>query len=189
MTRASSGEVQKLSTASRGVQTIGSPRVLNEVLTSTGHPGPRLERLEQVVVERVLVTVDGLDSRRAVDVAHGRDPVGLLGPDVVDEEHEGRDPRADEPVGSASSSRTTGATGRKSSRSLISFSRACISAWIGEARIDRDPSARGPNSIRPWNQPITRSCSRIAAASLGDVGQPAIGQLGPAQERLDLVSP
>ena len=38
MTSASSGEVQKDSTASRGVQTIGSPRVLNEVLTSTGTP-------------------------------------------------------------------------------------------------------------------------------------------------------
>src|SRR5450759_5041281 len=38
MTNASSGEVQKHSIASRGVQTIGSPRVLNEVLTSTGTP-------------------------------------------------------------------------------------------------------------------------------------------------------
>src|SRR5690242_19700490 len=38
ITSASSGEVQKHSTASRGVQTIGSPLVLNEVLTSTGTP-------------------------------------------------------------------------------------------------------------------------------------------------------
>ena len=38
ITSASSGEVQKHSIASRGVQTIGSPRVLNEVLTSTGTP-------------------------------------------------------------------------------------------------------------------------------------------------------
>ena len=65
----------------------------------------------------------------------------------------------------ASSSRTTGATGRKSSRSLISFSLACISAWIGEARIDRAPSARGPNSMRPWNQPMTLSRARISAVS------------------------
>ena len=65
----------------------------------------------------------------------------------------------------ASSSSTTGATGRKSSRSLISLSLACISAWIGEARIDRAPRARGPNSIRPWNQPITLSCARISAVS------------------------
>ena len=38
MTSASSGDVQKHSTASRGVHTTGSPRVLNEVLTSTGTP-------------------------------------------------------------------------------------------------------------------------------------------------------
>jgi len=38
ITRASSGDVQKHSSASRGVQTIGSPRVLNDVLTSTGTP-------------------------------------------------------------------------------------------------------------------------------------------------------
>src|SRR5919206_2431461 len=37
----------------------------------------------------------------------------------------------------ASSSRTTGATGRKSSRSLISLSRACIVAGMGEGRIER----------------------------------------------------
>ena len=38
MTRASSGEVQNDSTASRGLRTIGSPRVLNDVFTSTGTP-------------------------------------------------------------------------------------------------------------------------------------------------------
>src|SRR5437588_501108 len=38
MTSASSGDVQKHSIASRGEHTIGSPRVLNEVLTSTGTP-------------------------------------------------------------------------------------------------------------------------------------------------------
>src|SRR4051794_23490346 len=38
ITRASSGEVQNDSTASRGVQTMGSPRVLNEVLTRIGTP-------------------------------------------------------------------------------------------------------------------------------------------------------
>src|SRR6266516_1877255 len=38
ITNASSGDVQKHSTASRGVHTIGSPRVLNEVFTNTGTP-------------------------------------------------------------------------------------------------------------------------------------------------------
>jgi hypothetical protein len=35
---ASSGVLQKLSSASRGVQTTGSPRLLNDVFTSTGTP-------------------------------------------------------------------------------------------------------------------------------------------------------
>ena len=43
MTKASNGDVQNDSTASRGVQTIGSPRVLNDVLTSTGTPVLRLK--------------------------------------------------------------------------------------------------------------------------------------------------
>ena len=64
ITRASSGEVQKHSTASRGVQTIGSPRVLNEVFISTGTPVAPLKRAHQVVVERILFAVDGL--QRAV---------------------------------------------------------------------------------------------------------------------------
>src|SRR5690606_41996340 len=38
ITSASSGDVKKHSTASRGVQTLGSPRVLNDVFTSTGTP-------------------------------------------------------------------------------------------------------------------------------------------------------
>src|SRR4051794_359446 len=45
ITSASSGDVQKLSTASRGVQTIGSPRVLNDVFTSTGTPVRRWNAL------------------------------------------------------------------------------------------------------------------------------------------------
>ena len=38
ITKASSGDVQKHSIASRGEHTIGSPLVLNEVLTNTGTP-------------------------------------------------------------------------------------------------------------------------------------------------------
>jgi hypothetical protein len=38
ITRASKGEDQKHSIASRGVQTIGLPRVLNEVFINTGTP-------------------------------------------------------------------------------------------------------------------------------------------------------
>ncbi len=86
----------------------------------------------------------------------------------------------------AFSARTTGATGRKSSRSLISLRRACISASMGEARIDRAPSALGPNSMRPWNQPRIRPAASSVAASSRDVVQAAKGQLRPGQKRLDL---
>ena len=62
---------------------------------------------------------------------------------------------------------TTGANGRKLSRNLIfRFIVACIA---GDARVTQDaaaPSARGPNSIRPWNQPtIFPSASRAGDAS------------------------
>ena len=51
---------------------------------------------------------------------------------------------------------TAGAKGRKLSRNLIlRFSFSCISECRGSPRIERFPRARGPNSIRPWNQPIT----------------------------------
>jgi hypothetical protein len=47
ITSASSGDAQKASTASRGVQTIGSPRVLKEVFTSTGTPVRRSNALSR----------------------------------------------------------------------------------------------------------------------------------------------
>ena len=40
-----------------------------------------------------------------------------------------------------------------------------ISCRRGSARIDRSPSARGPNSIRPWNQPTTSPASIRSATS------------------------
>src|SRR5260370_28160973 len=40
---------------------------------------------------------------------------------------------------------------RSRRRALFTF--AFISGSRGSARIERLPSARGPNSIRPWNQP------------------------------------
>src|ERR671928_223426 len=44
----------------------------------------------------------------------------------------------------ASSSSTTGATGRKSSRSLISLSRSCISARTGQAEVGQAGRAVQP---------------------------------------------
>ena len=61
---------------------------------------------------------------------------------------------------------TLGANGRKLSRNLIfRFITDCIFGTRGSPRMLRAPSARGPNSMRPWNQPTTFS----SASSCGDV--------------------
>jgi hypothetical protein len=62
-----------------------SPRLV--VMTEQQQPGPGGE--EQVVVARVLVARDRLDAGRSVHVPYGGDPVGPVGPDVVNEEHVG----------------------------------------------------------------------------------------------------
>ena len=71
-----------------------------------------------------------------------------------------------------SSSVIAGATGRKSSRSFNSFRRACMAGSQGEARMDRAPNARGPNSMRPWNQPtMPPRTSTSATAALKSAGR------------------
>mmetsp|Transcript_28486 Transcript_28486/g.71474 ORF Transcript_28486/g.71474 Transcript_28486/m.71474 type:complete len:214 (+) Transcript_28486:708-1349(+) len=61
---------------------------------------------------------------------------------------------------------TTGASGRNISRFLISaLIRSTTAALRGLARIDRLPSARGPNSDRPQNHPMTRPSLRSCAAT------------------------
>ena len=61
----------------------------------------------------------------------------------------------------------------------------------GSARIERDPSARGPNSVRPWNQPTTppaASASTTAAisasSSAGARGGQAALREGPRDLRV-----
>ena len=83
-----------------------------------------------------------------------------LGVEPADQEHEAGGVLAARARGgssvSASSSAAAGANGRNGSRNLIfSLIRSFISAWRGSARMLRLPSARGPNSKRPWNQPTT----------------------------------
>ena len=57
-----------------------------------------------------------------------------------------------------------GANGRKLSRNLIfRFIVACILGERASPMMLRAPNARGPNSIRPWNQPITFSSARSSA--------------------------
>ena len=71
---------------------------------------------------------------------------------------------------SATSSRNTdGAKGRNDSRYLtFRFSTDCMLGERASPRIERAPKARGPNSIRPWNQPSalpSASASTLASIS------------------------
>ena len=82
----------------------------------------------------------------------------------------------------ARSSSTAGANGRKPSRFLTCALRwSRISARRGSARIERLPSARGPISKRPWNQPTilpsARSCATrrsICASGMRRYCRPAL---------------
>jgi hypothetical protein len=56
--------------ASSGVQTIGSPRTLKLVLTSTGHPVSRLEPRQQPVKTRIRLRADRLDTGGIVDMGY-----------------------------------------------------------------------------------------------------------------------
>src|SRR5918999_1522168 len=60
---------------------------------------------------------------------------------------------------------TTGANGRNDSRNLIfKFIVDCSEGLRASPMMLRAPSARGPNSIRPWNHPTTSS-SAIKSAT------------------------
>jgi hypothetical protein len=51
---------------------MGSPRTLNEVLTSSGQPVRALKALDQAVKARIGLAVHGLQPCRIVDVGDGR---------------------------------------------------------------------------------------------------------------------
>ena len=61
---------------------------------------------------------------------------------------------------------TIGATGRNCSRPLTSLSRSRLRWWPGCASSERWPSARGPYSLRPWNQATISSAARDSAATI-----------------------
>ena len=103
--------------ASSGVQTIGSPRTLKLVLTSTGQPVFALNALSKAW-NRDWFAVDGLHARRIIDMGDRRDlgaddfePVQAVGmvraivfhaaalSHVGDQQHVGRRPVELEPVG------------------------------------------------------------------------------------------
>ncbi len=68
-------------------------------------------------------------------------------------------------ISGARSSSVIGATGRNCSRPLTSFTRRSVSAWRGLASSERWPSARGPYSLRPWNQATMPSCAITSATA------------------------
>ena len=73
-----------------------------------------------------------------------------------------------EPLAGRARRGSTARTGRNGSRCLIRALRmSFMSARRGSATIERLPSARGPNSIRPWNQPTT-SPAAIRSATCGE---------------------
>ena len=64
------------------------------------------------------------------------------------------------------SARTLGAKGRKGSRCLIlRFNVSFILGERGSQTMERLPSERGPNSMRPWNHPMMPPPAILAAAS------------------------
>src|SRR6267142_5508866 len=72
---------------------------------------------------------------------------------------------ADSRYSDAASFLNEGAKGRHHSRNFTAlFTLMFISGSRGSARIERLPSARGPNSIRPWYQPRIFPCDNISAA-------------------------
>ena len=67
---------------------------------------------------------------------------------------------------STSSRSTAGANGRNDSRNLIfTFIVACILRERASPRIERAPSARGPNSMRPAQWPTTFSAAISSATA------------------------
>ena len=67
---------------------------------------------------------------------------------------------------------TAGANGRNDSRNLIfRFIIDCMRGERASPMIERAPSARGPNSMRPWNSATTFSAASSAAISAASAGR------------------
>src|SRR6185437_15215253 len=167
----STGADPNSSIASRGVSTIGRPAVFSEVLTTTGRPVRRSKAASisatsgsvsaWTVCTRAVPstwTTAGMRSRHSDRTRCTKSMYGL-----------GYTPSKRSANRSA---RTIGAIGRNCSRPLTLFIRTVVSRSPGWARSERCPSARGPYSLRPWNQatmPLPASTS--AASSAIDAGR------------------
>jgi hypothetical protein len=97
----------------------------------------------------MVLAAQRLDARGVVDVGDRRDVAARL-PESKNSD--------------ASSRSTVGANGRNDSRYLIlRLIVVWVSGFRASPRIERAPSARGPNSIRPLKCPTTRPSSMHSA--------------------------
>ena len=120
------------------------------------HAGERVEFLEQPVKPLVVLLPHRLHARRAVDVNDGRDLVAPFRAARCLASSMNGESSSPSKISCARSASTIGANGRNACRCLTRLlSLSFISAVRGSARMLRLPSARGPNSERPWNQPNT----------------------------------
>ena len=87
-TRASIRERTKQSSASSGVQTMGSPRMLKDVLRRIGQPVRPAKRARRAAKRGLDSGIDRLQASRAVDVSDSRQIEG--GGDLAGLQHEGR---------------------------------------------------------------------------------------------------
>ncbi len=93
------------------------------------------------------------------------------------------DGRSSSKCSATSSSSTDGANGRNPSRNFtFRLSRFCISGLRASPRMLRLPSARGPNSMRPWNHPPTWPAARRAATSAASASR-SPARVARARER------
>ena len=114
------------------------------------------------------------------------DPVGLLRPDVVNEEHERRDPGIDEPVGRLLFKHDGG--DRTEVFSVLDVVEPGLHLrvdWRGE---DGPRPQRARSKFHPALEPADDLVPYQQGRDLGgDIGHPPVGKLGPAEKCLDLV--
>ena len=110
------------------------------------------------------MTAGGLQAAGAIDVRDGRDLSPLFLADLKHLHHERNSVVLFEP----SADVLVEHRGRKRPKRFPPFD-LCVEDGLhiarrGSQRIERFPSARGPHSIRPWNQPRTAPSAIITAA-------------------------
>jgi hypothetical protein len=126
--------------------------------------GELLVSVDQHPELRIVGPVDGLDPRGSVDVDDGRNRLAYTGSHLGGREHEWVDPLAGRVQVEVLVCGLIEDGGREGPEQLAPFDEGVDpvdgGGVGGRARMLRAPSARGPNSIWPWNQPMMRFCCR-----------------------------